>query len=184
MLICAVLNVKASDGRLMVRLRPRRGLKQLRCIRVISAGHGLVQMSTARPRRTGLDALYCAVPKLDAWLLTRSFQAGLGCSPVLVDHAAEDSMVPDRGVERDDGDRIMAGLVLVEALVWPMVVEVVQPFGGFAGRTCQRQAAQGVLPLDAPTRGWDRLESRWRPLMPRAGVLRSGPGHSTCRIRV
>ncbi len=25
---------------------------------------------------------------------------------------------------------------------------------------------RAVLPLDAPTWGWDRLESRWRPLMP------------------
>ena len=31
MLICAVLNVKASDGRPKVRLRPMRVLKQLRC---------------------------------------------------------------------------------------------------------------------------------------------------------
>ena len=33
-------------------------------------------------------------------------------------------MTPDRGVEADDGVGIVAGRVLVEALVWAVVVEV------------------------------------------------------------
>jgi hypothetical protein len=56
--------------------------------------------------------------------LTRCFLGGLGCSPVLVDHSAEDSLPPDRGVEGDYGVGIVAGRVLVEALVWAVVVEV------------------------------------------------------------
>jgi IS6 family transposase len=34
---------EADHGRLKSRLRPMRGLKQLRCARVISAGHAFVQ---------------------------------------------------------------------------------------------------------------------------------------------
>jgi hypothetical protein len=52
------------------------------------------------------------------------FLGGLGCSPVLVDDSAEDLLPPDRGVEGDHGVRIVAGRVLVEALVWAVVVEV------------------------------------------------------------
>jgi transposase-like protein len=35
--------VEADHGRLKARLRPMRGLKRLRCARVISAGHAFVQ---------------------------------------------------------------------------------------------------------------------------------------------
>ena len=35
--------IEADHGRLKSRLRPMRGLKQLRCARVISAGHAFVQ---------------------------------------------------------------------------------------------------------------------------------------------
>jgi IS6 family transposase len=35
--------IEADHGRLKSRLRPMRGLKQLRCTRVISAGHAFVQ---------------------------------------------------------------------------------------------------------------------------------------------
>jgi hypothetical protein len=48
----------------------------------------------------------------------------LGCSPVLVDHSAEDSLPPDGGVKGDHDAGIVAGRVLVEALVWAVVVEV------------------------------------------------------------
>jgi hypothetical protein len=58
-------------------------------------------------------------------LLTRVFSVELGCSAVLVDHAAEDSMVPDRGVERDHGFWIVVRWVLVEALVRAVIVEMV-----------------------------------------------------------
>jgi transposase-like protein len=40
---CHVMKKYADHGRLKSRLRPRRGLKQLRCARVISAGHAFVQ---------------------------------------------------------------------------------------------------------------------------------------------
>jgi transposase, IS6 family len=35
--------IEADHGRLKSRLRPMRGLKQLRCAQVISAGHAFVQ---------------------------------------------------------------------------------------------------------------------------------------------
>jgi transposase, IS6 family len=35
--------IESDHGRLKSRLRPMRGLKQLRCARVISAGHAFVQ---------------------------------------------------------------------------------------------------------------------------------------------
>jgi hypothetical protein len=50
--------------------------------------------------------------------------AGLGCSLVRVDHAAEDSMASERGVEGDHHGWIVLGRVLVEALVWTVVVEM------------------------------------------------------------
>jgi VIT1/CCC1 family predicted Fe2+/Mn2+ transporter len=56
--------------------------------------------------------------------LTRFFLGGLGCSSVLVDDSAEDLLPPDRGVEGDHGVWLVAGRVLVEALVWPVFVEV------------------------------------------------------------
>jgi hypothetical protein len=49
---------------------------------------------------------------------------GLGCSPVLVNYSAEDLLTPDRCVEADHGVGIVAGWVLIEALVWTVVVEV------------------------------------------------------------
>ena len=36
-------SIEADHGRLKSRLRPMRGLKQLRCARVISAGHAFIQ---------------------------------------------------------------------------------------------------------------------------------------------
>ena len=35
--------IEADHGRLKSRLRPMRGFKQLRCVRVISAGHAFIQ---------------------------------------------------------------------------------------------------------------------------------------------
>jgi hypothetical protein len=56
--------------------------------------------------------------------LTRSFQAELSRSPVLVDQSAEDLMASDRGVDAGYGDRIMVGRVLVEALMRSVVIEM------------------------------------------------------------
>ena len=36
-------SIEADHGRLKSRLRPMRGLKQLRCARVITAGHAFIQ---------------------------------------------------------------------------------------------------------------------------------------------
>jgi hypothetical protein len=47
------------------------------------------------------------------------------CSSVLVDQSAEDSVTSDRGVKVDDGRGIVTGWALVEALVRPVVVEMV-----------------------------------------------------------
>jgi hypothetical protein len=52
------------------------------------------------------------------------FLIELGCSPVLVDQSAEDSVMADRGIERDHGGGVVAGWVLVESLVRPVVVEM------------------------------------------------------------
>ena len=44
--------IEADHGRLKSRLRPMRGLKQLRCARVISAGHAFIQnIMSAVPAR-------------------------------------------------------------------------------------------------------------------------------------
>lgn len=48
----------------------------------------------------------------------------LGYSPVFVDDSAKDLLPSDWGVEGDHGVWIVAGRVLVEALVWAVVVEV------------------------------------------------------------
>jgi hypothetical protein len=50
---------------------------------------------------------------------------GLGRSPVLVDHTAENLTASDRGIERDHGGRVVVGWVLVEVLVWAVVIEMV-----------------------------------------------------------
>jgi hypothetical protein len=65
------------------------------------------------------------VPKLDAGLVTRFFSLPeLGRSAVLVDHACEESMASDRGIERDHGGWVVVGWGLVEAVVRPVVGEV------------------------------------------------------------
>jgi hypothetical protein len=50
--------------------------------------------------------------------------AELGSSPVLVDHAFEESMAPDRGVEQGHRGGVVPWWVLVEALVWAVIIEV------------------------------------------------------------
>jgi hypothetical protein len=47
------------------------------------------------------------------------------------------------------------------------------PFGGCAAGTCQRQAAQSGPSVGCPNLDWNRLESRWRPVMPMSGRFRS-----------
>jgi hypothetical protein len=44
--------------------------------------------------------------------LTRCLFSCLGCSPVLIDQSAEDSVASDRGVEVDHGGRVVVGWVL------------------------------------------------------------------------
>lgn len=48
--------VESDHGRLKARLRPMRGLKQLRSARVISTGHPFVQNLRRGPYELGLDA--------------------------------------------------------------------------------------------------------------------------------
>ncbi len=66
----------------------------------------------------------CAVPKLDARPLNRCFLICLACVPILVDHAAEDAVTSDRGVEGYHGGGVVGWRVLVQALVWAVIVEV------------------------------------------------------------
>jgi hypothetical protein len=49
----------------------------------------------------------------------------LGFSDVLVDHAFEEGTAPDWCLDWDDGGRVVLGWVLVEALMWPVRVEMV-----------------------------------------------------------
>jgi diadenosine tetraphosphatase ApaH/serine/threonine PP2A family protein phosphatase len=49
---------------------------------------------------------------------------GSGCSPVLVDHSVEDSMVTDRGVEQGHRGGVVPWWALVEALVRTVVIEM------------------------------------------------------------
>jgi GrpB-like predicted nucleotidyltransferase (UPF0157 family) len=73
-------------------------------------------------RATDADRVYRAKTRYRP--LTRCFRGGLGCSSVLVDDSAEDLLPPDWGVEGDHGVWLVAGRVLVEALVWSVFVEV------------------------------------------------------------
>ncbi len=66
----------------------------------------------------------CTVPKLDAGPVARVSLAELGCSPVLVEHAFEDSMAPDWDVERNHGGRVVGRWALIEALVRAVVMEM------------------------------------------------------------
>jgi hypothetical protein len=55
----------------------------------------------------------CTVPKLDAGLVVRCSLAVLSSSPVLVNHSAEDAMMPDRGVEQGHGGGVVPWWVVV-----------------------------------------------------------------------
>jgi hypothetical protein len=48
----------------------------------------------------------------------------LGCSPILVDQSAEDSMASDRGVDRITVVGIVGRRMLVDSLVRAMVIEM------------------------------------------------------------
>jgi hypothetical protein len=50
--------------------------------------------------------------------------AELGSSPVLVDHASEEPMTLDRGVEQGHRGGVVPWWVLIDALVWAVVIEV------------------------------------------------------------
>jgi hypothetical protein len=76
------------------------------------------------PSLIHLVACACTVPILDAESVTRCFSAGLGGSPVLVDHSTEDAMTPDRGVEQGHRGGVVQWWALVEVLVRTVVVEV------------------------------------------------------------
>ena len=64
------------------------------------------------------------MPKLAAGLVVRCFLAVLSSSSVLVDHATEESMTPDRGVEQGHRGGVVPWWALVEALVRAMVIEM------------------------------------------------------------
>jgi hypothetical protein len=56
--------------------------------------------------------------------VTRHSLTELGSSPVLVDHASEEPMAPDRGVELGHRGGVVLWWVLDEALVRPVVIEM------------------------------------------------------------
>jgi hypothetical protein len=64
------------------------------------------------------------VPKLDAGLWQGISLVELGSSSVLVDHASEESMTPDRGVEQGHRGGVVQWWMLVKALVRAMVIEM------------------------------------------------------------
>jgi hypothetical protein len=49
----------------------------------------------------------------------------LGCSVVLVDHAAEASQTVYRSIHRDHDGRVLVGRQLLSALMRPVIIEVV-----------------------------------------------------------
>jgi hypothetical protein len=99
--------------------------------------------------------------------------AGSGSSCVLVDQATEDSTTPDRGVERDQGDRVVVRRVLVEALVRAVIemarvlvqdgkgVSLVidqQPVGAFVADAANEPVRIAVRP-GYPGRDLDHLDA-------------------------
>jgi hypothetical protein len=99
---------------------------------------------------------------------------GSGCSPILVDHSAEDSMVTDRGVERNHGGRVVDWRVLVQALMRAMVIEVThvlvedgagvsflveqQPVGALLANTADESLGIAVRPR-GPGRDLDDVDA-------------------------
>ena len=51
--------IETDHGRVKSRLRPMRGLKQLRCARVITAGHAFVQNLRRGHYELGIEQLVC-----------------------------------------------------------------------------------------------------------------------------
>ncbi len=86
---------------------------------VTSVGRGRCSSARVKNRRVA-----CTVPKLDAGLVVRCFSAELSSSSVLVDHSAEDAMMPDRGVEQSHRGGVVQWWALVEALVRAVVIEM------------------------------------------------------------
>jgi len=77
---------------------------------------------TVRDIRLEHPAMACTVPKPAfrvVWI------SGSGSSLILVDDAAEDASSSDRHIERDDDRGVVLGRMLVQALMRPMSVEVV-----------------------------------------------------------
>ena len=64
------------------------------------------------------------MPKLETGPWPGFFYSCLGCSPVLVNQSAEDLVTSDRGVEVDDGGRVVVGWVLAEALMRAVFIEM------------------------------------------------------------
>jgi len=56
--------------------------------------------------------------------LTRCFLVGSGCTPVLVDQSAEDSVASDRGAERDPVGGVMGWRVLIQTLMRAVIIEM------------------------------------------------------------
>jgi transposase-like protein len=62
--------IEADHGRLKSRLRPMRGLKQLRCARVISAGHAFIQNLRRGNYELGVEEPLRVVAAFDELTLT------------------------------------------------------------------------------------------------------------------
>src|SRR4051794_15902195 len=101
-----------------------------RAVRTPPAGRQITVRAPTGPAKTearpASDALYhlhcqysCTSCDLDYC------RSGSGCSAVLVDHTVEDLSSPYRGIDGDDGGRVVVRRVLVEPLVSPVTVEVV-----------------------------------------------------------
>jgi len=72
------------------------------------------------------DLVQCQILREGSELLVRDFR--LGRWAVLVDHATEDPLSPDRRVECEDDGRIVVGRVLIQTLMWTVSVEVMLVF--------------------------------------------------------
>jgi hypothetical protein len=95
--------IEADHGRLKSRLRPMRGLKRLRCARVISAGHAFIQNIRRGHYELGTEE----EANLRSWLPStsspwRSDQPGSTISSVPASHNAT-TPVKDLKAGRDAG---------------------------------------------------------------------------------
>jgi hypothetical protein len=101
--------------------------------------------------------------------LTRCFLVGLGCTPVLVDQSAEDSVASDRGVYGDHSGGVVGRWVLAQALVRTVVIEmahvaVVHSLGVSFVVDQQSVSALGADAADEPLRIAVRLRRTGRNL--------------------